>query len=135
MTAVREGVPVIGADLARDRLMRAAADSTLESLVSRDTLQAQVEDVREGHCGLLPEAQLLPLARAQIARDKTLAQAVAQLAIPKKVAVLITGARHADPRLGVPLHLPRALRSVSRIWPSQPPSADYCEQLRKRFRS
>jgi uncharacterized iron-regulated protein len=135
MAAVREGVPVIGADLARDQLMRAAADSTLEKLVSRETLQAQVEDVREGHCGLVPEAQLLPLARAQIARDRALARAVAQLAIPNKAAVLITGARHADPRLGVPLHLPPALRSVSRIWPPQPQAADYCEQLRKRFRS
>jgi uncharacterized iron-regulated protein len=133
MAAVRAGVPVVGADLTREQVKKATADSTLEHLVSGATLQAQIDEVREGHCGLLPEAQLLPLARAQIARDRSLAQAVAQLAAPAKAAVLITGARHADPRHGVPLHLPGSLRSASKIWPAQPPAADYCEQLRKRF--
>jgi uncharacterized iron-regulated protein len=133
MTAVRAGVVVVGADLTRDQLKQAAADPALESLVSPEKLRAQVEDLREGHCGLLPEAQLLPLARAQIARDRALAQAVARLAVTGKAAVLITGARHADPQLGVPLYLPSSLRSVSKIGPAQPPAADYCEQLRKRF--
>lgn len=135
MAAVHAGVPVVGGDLTREQLKQASGDANLESLVSREVLQAQIDDVREGHCNLLPSAQLLPLARAQIARDRSLAQAVAQLATPKKAAVLITGGHHADPQAGVPLHLPPALRSVSKIWPPQPPAADYCEQLKKHFRS
>jgi uncharacterized iron-regulated protein len=133
MAAVRAGVPVVGADLPRDRLKDAGRDPALESFVSRETLQAHVENIREGHCGLLPEAQLLPMARTQVARDRALAQAAARLASPGKVAVLLTGARHADPQVGVPLHLPSTLRSASRIWPAEPPAADYCEQLRRHF--
>jgi uncharacterized iron-regulated protein len=133
MTTVRAGVPVAGGDLARDQLKQAGSDASIDSLVSREVLRAQIDDVREGHCGQLPQAQLLPLARAQIARDRSLAQAVAKLAVPGKAAVLITGRHHADPELGVPLHLPASLRSVSKSWPPQPPAEDYCEQLRKHF--
>jgi uncharacterized iron-regulated protein len=133
MAAVRAGVPVAGGDLTREQLKQAGSDASIDSLVSHEVLQAQLEDVREGHCGLLPESQLLPLARAQVARDRSLAHAVAQLAIPGKTAVLITGRHHADPELGAPLHLPASIRSVSKLWPPQPPAEDYCEQLRKRF--
>jgi uncharacterized iron-regulated protein len=133
MAAVHAGATVAGGDLTREQLKQAGADASIDTLVSRKVLQAQMEDVREGHCGLLPESQLLPLARAQIARDRSLARAVAQLALPGKTAVLITGSHHADTALGVPLHLPASLRSVSKSWPPQPPAEDYCEQLRKRF--
>jgi uncharacterized iron-regulated protein len=133
MEAVRAGVPVVGGDLTRDQLKQAGENASIDSLVSQSVFPAQMEDVREGHCGLLPESQLAPLARAQIARDRSLAQAVAQLAVPGKTAVLITGRHHADPQLGVPLHLPASLRSVSKMWPPEPPAEDYCEQLRKRF--
>lgn len=133
MAAVRAGVPVIGGDLTREQLKDAGRDASLDSLVSRDVLQSQIDDVREGHCGLLPESQLLPVARSQIARDRSLAHAVATLVMPGKTAVLITGRGHADPKLGVPLHLPASLRSVSKLWPQQPPAQDYCEQLRKHF--
>jgi uncharacterized iron-regulated protein len=133
MAAVRAGATVAGADLTREQLKQASSDTNIDMLVSRKVLQAQMEDVREGHCGLLPESKLLPLARAQIARDRSLAHAVAQLAMPGKTAVLITGSHHADPQLGVPLHLPASLRSVSKLWPPQPPAEDYCEQLRKHF--
>jgi uncharacterized iron-regulated protein len=134
MAAVRAGVPVVGANLTRDQLKQAGTDAGLDALVSRATLQTQIDDVREGHCGLLPEAQLLPLARTQIARDRAFAQTVARLVAPKKAAVLITGGRHAAPDAGVPLYLPASLRTASRIWPPQPPATDYCEQLRRHFR-
>jgi uncharacterized iron-regulated protein len=133
MTAVRAGVPVAGANLSREQLRAAAADSAIDSSVSREVMQAQEENVRDGHCGLLPETQWLPLARMQVARDRSLARAVAALAQPGKAAVLVTGAQHADARVGVPLHLPTSLRSESRLWPPEPPREDYCEKLRKQF--
>jgi uncharacterized iron-regulated protein len=133
MAAVRAGVPVAGANLSREALKSAAADGAIDSTVSREVMQAQQENVRDGHCGLLPEAQWLPLARMQVARDRSLARAVVALAQPGKAAVLVSGAQHADARLAVPLHLPKSLRSESRLWPPEPPREDYCEKLRKQF--
>jgi uncharacterized iron-regulated protein len=133
MAAVRAGVPVAGANLSREKLKAAAADGTIDGTVSREVMQAQEENVRDGHCGLLPESQWRALARMQVARDRSLARAVAALAQPGKAAVLVTGAQHADARVGVPLHLPTSLRSESRLWPPEPPREDYCEKLRKQL--
>jgi uncharacterized iron-regulated protein len=133
MAAVRTGVVVAGANLPRERLKQAGGDASLDAVAGPATLRAQIADVREGHCGLLPESQLLPLARMQVARDRAMAQAVAQLVAPGKTAVLITGARHADPQTGVPLHLPASLHSASRLWPPEPPPQDRCEQLRQHW--
>jgi uncharacterized iron-regulated protein len=134
MAAVRAGVPVAGANLAAGELKRAGADASLDASVSAAALRTQIEDVKDGHCGLLPDAQLLPLARMQIARDGALATSVRRVVVPGKTAVLITGAHHADPTVGVPLHLPPSLRSVSRLWPPEPAKHDYCAQLREHLR-
>lgn len=134
MEAVRAGVPVIGANLPRAQLKAAGEDASLDDAVPPSVLQAQIDDVREGHCGLLPETQLRPLARIQVARDRSLARGVASLVQPGKAAVLVTGGHHADPENGVPLHLPHVLRSVSKIWPPQPPAQDYCAQLREQWK-
>lgn len=135
MAAVRAGVPAIGANLQRSQLRGAMSDDGLDSAVAAPVLLAQREAVRAGHCDLLPEAQVGPMARVQIARDRAMARAVAGAAVPGKTVVLLAGARHVDEALGVPLHLPPGLRARSERLPEQPPKKDYCEQLRQQWKA
>ena len=135
MAAVRTGVPVIGANLPRARLREAMADGQLDTAVSATVLEAQRQAVRSGHCDLLPEVQINPMARVQIARDQAMARAVARAATPGKTVLLVAGAGHVDERLGIPLHLPAGLRARSHVLPQQPAQKDYCAELRRQIKS
>lgn len=109
MTAVRAGVPVLGANLPRSQLADSMTDRQLDSRLPGPALKAQQQALRIGHCGLLPESQITPMTRAQIARDITMANTLHQLAFPGKVVVLLAGSGHADRHLGVPQHLQAGL--------------------------
>ena len=109
MTAVRAGVPVLGANLPRSQLAGRMTDRQLDSRLPGPALKAQQQALRIGHCGLLPESQITPMTRAQIARDITMADTLHQLAFPGKVVVLLAGSGHADRHLGVPQHLQAGL--------------------------
>ena len=63
---------------------------------------ALLEQVREGHCGLLPESQLPAMLVIQQQRDRHMAERL--LAAPQP-ALLLAGAYHVRKDLGVPLHL------------------------------
>lgn len=63
---------------------------------------ALLEDVRAGHCGLLPESQLPAMLAIQQQRDRRMA---ARLLATTQPALLIAGSYHARKDLGVPLHL------------------------------
>jgi uncharacterized iron-regulated protein len=137
MAAVRAGVPVAGANLPRAKMRAAMADASLDGLLPAEALARQREAIRDGHCGLLPESQLGPMARIQIARDRAMAQtvtALAQQAAPGRRVVLLAGAAHVDVELGVPRHLPDALAFRAQAWPAQPPQKDYCQALREGMR-
>lgn len=134
MAAVRAGVPAVGANLPRSQSRSAMADTSLDDSVPAGVVQAQRDAVRAGHCGLLPETQIAPMARVQLARDRTMAGAIAQAAVPGRTVVLLAGARHVDPALGVPRHLPQRLLARSEPLPEQPPKKDYCEELREQFK-
>jgi uncharacterized iron-regulated protein len=136
MAAVRAGVPVIGANLPRSQMRAAMGDAALDASVPDGVLQAQRAAVREGHCGLLPDTQIGPMTRVQIARDRAMAQAVAQatVTVPGKTVVLLAGAGHVDPVLGVPRHLPPTLRVRAERLPPEPPKKDYCAELREQFK-
>ncbi len=134
MAAVRAGVPVAGANLPRAKMRAAMADASLDGLLPAEALARQREAMRDGHCGLLPESQLGPMARIQVARDRAMAQtvaALAQQAAPGQRVVLLAGAAHVDAGLGVPRHLPATLGFQTQAWPAQPPKRDYCEDLRR----
>lgn len=66
-------------------------------------LAAQIEAVRVGHCGKLPEAMLQPMASAQIARDIWMARTVADHAA--NGVVLIAGNGHVRRDIAVPYWL------------------------------
>ncbi len=152
MAAVRAGVPVIGANLPREHMKDAMADVSLDAQLADDARAAQREAVRSGHCDLLPESQIVPMTRIQIARDRAMAQAIVKARVPGKTVLLISGAGHADKMLGVPQHLPtdlsvkvvqmqagtpRAAPDVFDVAWQTPalPEKDYCAELRTERRS
>ncbi|MBT8769464.1 ChaN family lipoprotein [Metapseudomonas boanensis] len=80
---------------------------------TRPTLQGQastaeavrgplLEQIRESHCGLLPESQMPAMLAVQQQRDRRMAE---QLLAAPQPAMLFAGAFHVRRDLGVPLHL------------------------------
>ncbi|WP_232828892.1 ChaN family lipoprotein [Simplicispira lacusdiani] len=110
MAAVRAGVPVLGGNLPRRELRTALSDGTLEALLPAADMERQRQAVREGHCGLLPEARVPGMARVQVARDQRMAQTAAGARRPGQVVLLVAGAAHVKRSLGVPVHLPGDLK-------------------------
>ena len=113
-------------------------------------LKAQQQLIRIGHCDLLPESQITPMTRIQIARDRAMAQTIEDLALPGKVVVLLAGNGHVNRQLGVPQHLPATLHAKAvhlragnatdkdsafdSTWPTAAlPDKDYCDGLREQF--
>jgi uncharacterized iron-regulated protein len=110
MTAVRAGVVVMGANLPASVMRGSMADSTLDGQLPGPALKAQQQLIRTGHCNLLPESQITPMTRIQIARDIRMAETLKDVALPGKVVVLLAGSAHVDRLLGVPQHLPPSLK-------------------------
>jgi uncharacterized iron-regulated protein len=133
MAALKSGVPVLGANLPRDQMRASMADAQLDTLLKPEAFEQQRKTMGEGHCGLLPESQLVPMARIQVARDRAMARTVAQAARAGRTVLLVAGAGHVDTSLGVPQHLPPTLASRSLEWPKRPPQKDYCAELRQRM--
>lgn len=152
MAAVRAGVPVLGANLPRARMQASMADSQLDGQLPGPALKAQQQLIRTGHCNLLPESQITPMTRVQIARDRSLAETLQQAVLPGKVVVLLAGSGHVDRQLGVPQHLPPALnakavrlrageagdsdraQAFDAVWPTPAvPAVDYCAGLKARL--
>ncbi|WP_442957734.1 ChaN family lipoprotein [Polaromonas sp.] len=149
MTAVRAGVPVLGANLPREQMPGSTADSQLDVQLPGPALKAQQQLIRLGHCNLLPESQITPMTRIQIARDITMAHTLSQAALPGKVVVLLAGSGHVDRNLGVPRHLPAGLKAKAvrlragdathenaeafdSVWATPAlPDTDYCAGLRE----
>ncbi|HEX7888850.1 MAG TPA: ChaN family lipoprotein [Ramlibacter sp.] len=133
MAAVRAGVPVLGANLPRGDMRAAMADGTLDALLPGPAIKAQQQAIRQGHCDMLPEPHVQPMTRVQIARDRAMAQTLASAAANGKTVVLIAGAGHVEPGVGVPQHLPRALRAESLVLPREETGKDYCAEFRRQM--
>lgn len=129
MAAAAAGVPVLGGNLPRPHMRQAMADAQLDAALPDRALRDQQQAVRNGHCNLLPEHQIAPMTRVQIARDRAMAQTLQQATTRGKTVVLLAGGRHVDKGLGVPLHLPPGLRVQATHWPPQPAKKDYCAEL------
>jgi len=100
--ALREHLPLYAANLSR-----ADAGAIIEHGYDREippeVLQPQVEEVRAGHCGMLPEEMLAPMATAQVARDIAMADVMAAHA--EHGVVLIAGNGHVRRDIAVPYWL------------------------------
>ncbi len=153
MAAVRAGVPVLGANLARSSMRNAMKDAALSARLAPASWQKQQDLIRDGHCGLLPEAQLPAMARVQVARDVAMAQTVAGAVRPGQVVLVLAGSGHVQRELGIPQHLPLQLRvkavrlladagpdtpvpGFDAVWRTPPtPPKDYCAELREAFKA
>lgn len=105
MAAVEAGVPVLGGNLPRTQMRAAMGQAQWDAHLPTAALQRQYTEIRDGHCGLLPEAQIAPMARIQIARDASMAQTATSVLQPGKTVLLVAGAGHVWRSLGVPTHL------------------------------
>jgi uncharacterized iron-regulated protein len=113
--ALAHDLPIVAADLSRSDAMAigrrgtvALADAQLREWIDARTLpdsfvKSIEADVTRGHCDLLPKEAVPAIARAQIARDATLAYSL----LPHVDAgvVLLTGNGHARNDVGVPFWL------------------------------
>ena len=163
MAAVRAGVPVLGANLPTARQRDAMRDAALDARLPPAALAEQQQRMRDGHCGLLPESQIGPMTRVQIARDIAMADTVRAARQPGRTVLLVAGNGHVHRALGVPLHLPPDLTTkvlsaqsgqaqaaidsevtdtlpahtsgADLLWPTPPvPPRDYCAELRRATR-
>jgi uncharacterized iron-regulated protein len=102
---LRQPYPLLAANLDRAEIMQIyQARPTLQGTAStapavQEKLQA---DIRESHCGLLPDSQIPAMLAVQQQRDRRMAERL--LAAPQP-AMLLAGAFHVRKDLGVPLHL------------------------------
>jgi len=122
--ALQYDLPIVAANLSRADAARVAREG-IDAVFDPGTrarldldrivpaLQPRFEAiVRDAHCGALPESAVAGLARAQIARDAVLADALRPYLT--RGVVLLTGNGHARRDLGVPRHLDASERG--RVW-------------------
>lgn len=151
MAAVRAGAPVLGGNLPRSRMRAAMGETAWDQHLPTPALQRQYAALRDGHCGLLPETQIAPMARIQIARDASMAQTVEEALRPGQTVVLVAGGGHVLRSLGVPTHWsPKIVSKVALAHAGQalpainfdadaivatpaPPAKDHCAELRKQW--
>ncbi|MEX6503973.1 ChaN family lipoprotein [Pseudomonas zhanjiangensis] len=97
--------PLLAANLDRPQLLQVyrqpPALSGLRSTAPAVRAALQ-EQIRESHCGKLPDSQLPAMLAVQQQRDRRMAEAL--LAAPAP-SLLLAGAYHVRRDLGVPLHL------------------------------
>lgn len=113
--ALEYGLPIVAANLSRSDAMAVAMGRTSAQVeVAPAFLRAHEQIIADGHCGTLPAEALPGMARAQIERDRALAQAIAPFAA--RGVVLLTGNGHVRKDLGVPHWLePDARTSATSI--------------------
>ena len=127
MAAVRGGVAVLGANLPRAAMADAMKNRALDDHLTGTLWQKQQESIRQGHCGLLPESQVLPMTRIQIARDAAMARTVRAAARPGQTVLLVAGAWHVQRHLGVPTHWPEGFQARVVVARTQNSAADAAE--------
>ncbi|MGI9217872.1 MAG: ChaN family lipoprotein [Hydrogenophaga sp.] len=150
MDAVRASVPVLGGNLPRAQMRAVMGESGLDTTLPAAALQQQRENIRTGHCGLLPESQIVPMTRIQLARDRALAQTAQQALRTGQTVLLVAGHQHVRRDIGVPQHLPpdQPLQVVvalagadasggsaaDRVWRTAPTTpVDHCAELRQQW--
>ena len=149
--ALATHIPLLAANLSLGEMRQAYRQPTPLSGTQSNApavKAALLEQVRAGHCNLLPESQLPAMLAVQQQRDRRIAERL--LAAPQP-ALLLTGAYHARKDLGVPLHLADlGAKGQSKVlllaevgeqveagmadyvwYTPATPEQDYCAQLRK----
>ncbi|SFW37330.1 Uncharacterized iron-regulated protein [Pseudomonas sp. NFACC19-2] len=105
MHQLRQPYPLLAANLDRAEIMQIYRQRPVlggERSGAAEVQERLLADIRESHCGLLPDSQLPAMLAVQQQRDRRMAEAL--LAAPQP-SVLLAGAFHVRKDLGVPLHL------------------------------
>ncbi|MFL6610581.1 MAG: ChaN family lipoprotein [Pseudomonas sp.] len=149
--ALRQTYPVLSANLDSAEVQRiyrqapAMSGSRSNAATVTDELLRQI---RESHCGLLPESQMPAMLAVQQQRDRRMAERLLEAPAP---ALLFAGAWHVRKDVGVPLHAldlgardaPVVLMLAEEgsdvtpamadfVWYTPPtPPRDYCAQMRR----
>lgn len=97
--ALNDHLPLYAANLSRADAGK-IVEHGYDRPVPSDVLQPQVDEVRTGHCGMLPDDMLAPMATAQVARDIAMADVLAAHA--DDGIVLLAGNGHVRRDFGVP---------------------------------
>ena len=149
--ALRQPYPLLAANLDRAQIMQIYKQRPVLTGAASTTQQVQatlLEDIRESHCGLLPEAQMPAMLAVQQQRDRHMAERLMEAPLP---ALLLAGAFHVRKDLGVPLHLKDlgagegnavlilaeagktvTAESADFVWyTAAQPEEDHCAQLRR----
>ncbi|MBH3412307.1 ChaN family lipoprotein [Pseudomonas putida] len=149
--ALQHRVPLLAANLSPTEMRQAYRHPAVMSGTRSNApavRAALLDQVKQGHCGLLPESQLPAMLAVQQQRDLRIAERL--LAAPQP-ALLLAGSFHARKDLGVPLHLAdlgatgeskvvllaevgEQVRSemADFVWyTAAMPEQDYCAQLRQ----
>ena len=149
--ALRQPYPLLSANLDRAQIMQIYKQRPVlaGSASTRANVQATLlDDIRESHCGLLPETQMPAMLAVQQQRDRRMAESL--LAAPTP-ALLLAGAFHVRKDLGVPLHLSDlgasegnqvvilaevgktvTAQSADYVWyTAAQPAQDHCAKLRR----
>ncbi|MFS2201298.1 ChaN family lipoprotein [Pseudomonas sp. Pseusp3] len=103
--ALRQPYPLLAANLDRAQIMQIYKQRPVLTGEASTTQQVQttlLDDIRQSHCGLLPEAQMPAMLAVQQQRDRRMAERLMAAPAP---ALLLAGAFHVRKDLGVPLHL------------------------------
>lgn len=115
MTAVRAGVPVYGGNLPRSQMRSVMQQDRWDQHLPAPAWEQQREAIRSGHCNLLPEAQIIPMARIQLAKDANLALMGSAAREPGKTVVLMAGRGHVLRSVGIPTWLPKDANHIVAI--------------------
>jgi len=103
--ALQQRVPLLAANLSPGEMRQAYRQPASLTGARSDApavKAALLEQVRAGHCGMLPESQLPAMLAVQQQRDRRMAERL--LSAPQP-ALLFAGAYHVRKDLGIPLHL------------------------------
>lgn len=103
--ALVQPYPLLAANLDRSEIKRIYKEPPVlqGELSTADAVRGPLlEQIRESHCGLLPESQMQAMLAVQQQRDRHMA---GRLLTAPGPAMLFAGAYHVRRDLGVPLHL------------------------------
>lgn len=92
--ALEAGSPLAAANLGAVGIAKAKADTLALPPLPAAQVTVMEQEIRDGHCGMLPESALPPMVRIQRGRDAAMAAVLAAGVRANGQAVLIAGTGH-----------------------------------------
>lgn len=94
--------PLAAANLGTAGIAEAKADKLALPPLPADQVTVMEQEIRDGHCGMLPESAVAPMVRIQRGRDAAMAAVLAEGVRANGQAVLIAGTGHTRRDHAVP---------------------------------